>query len=250
MLSLQVNKKPICYIQNNNDKNVGEIHLIDKKDNKVNCFTEMEITDGHKFVHIPNQNNDRDVIYVAGQSGSGKSYYIKQYTLQYIKMYPKRPIYLFSYLKEDETLDSVKKIQRINIYDNDFMRSNLTSDDFKDCLVIYDDIDCIPNKKLKEKVMNLLQQCLQIGRHSGTNVCYACHQVCNGHETKSILNECTSITFFPLSMGNKKLSNLLDDYFGFDKEQIQKVKDIDSRACTIFKCYPKIVMAEHDIYIL
>jgi len=159
-------------------------------------------------------------------------------------------IFLFSYLEKDKTLDAVKKIQRVNIHDPEFINSELTAQDFKDCCVIMDDMDCEANKKVRLKVMNLVQQMLQIGRHLGTTVLFLCHEVCNGTETKMTLNESHSITIFVKTLGNKKLKYLLDNYLGMDKEQMQKVKNIDSRAVTIFKSYSKVIFDEKDIFIL
>lgn len=243
---------PICAVQDSKGKEVAQLYLHDKKKHKdaKNTFTELTISDDHKIIQIPNLNKERDVIYVAGMSGSGKSYYIKEYVLQYIKQYPKRPIFLFSYLSEDETLDKVKKIQRVDINNADFMNTKVSSSDFKNSLVIFDDIDCIANKKLKEKVMNLLQQLLQIARHDFTTVAFACHEIRNGHETKSVLNECHSITMFPATMGTKKLRDFLEDFFGMDKTEIERFRNIDSRAVTIIKSYPKVIFGEHEIYIL
>lgn len=251
MLSFDNNEsaKPICIIKKE-EKQVGEVFLYEKKKNVTNGFEELELQDGYLFQQAVNTQRERDCLYVAGMSGSGKSYYIREYVKQYIKHFPKRDILLFSFLKEDKTLDEIKKIQRIDIYQSDFMKEDLKSEDFKDCLVIFDDIDCIPDKHLKNKLLNLLQQILQIGRHDGCTVCFACHEVCNGHETKAVLNECHSITIFLKTMGNKKLKYLLDNYFGFDNEQVERLRSIDSRWITIFKTYPRVIMAEETIFVM
>jgi hypothetical protein len=111
MLSLknEENKKPILFVKNKDNKKVGEVILFDKKNEKVDGFNELEIEDSHHFQLIPDLNKKRDCIYVAAQSGAGKSYFCTQYLKEYIKMHPKNPIYLFSYLEEDETIDEIKK---------------------------------------------------------------------------------------------------------------------------------------------
>jgi hypothetical protein len=254
MLSLikQENAKPVCIIKNKDDKKVKEIFLYEKKKNVVDGFSEMELENEFQFQQIPNQDKERDVLYVAGASGSGKSHYIKQFVKQYIKMYPKRDLFLFSFLNEDKTLDEIKKIQRIDIYNPEFLSSDIKSEDFKDSLVILDDCDAIPERKVKAKVMNLVNQMLQLGRHDNITICWACHEVCNAHETKVILSESHSLTIFPLVMGNAKLFYLLHNYYGMDKAQIEKFKNVaeDTRAITVFRTYPKIVMSERKIYIL
>ena len=86
-------------------------------------------------------NKKRDCIYVAAQSGAGKSYFCTQYLKEYIKMHPKNPIYLFSYLDEDETIDEIKKINRFDIHDKEFMDEELDPKDFKDSCIVLDDIE-------------------------------------------------------------------------------------------------------------
>jgi predicted AAA+ superfamily ATPase len=114
MLSLKSNdksKKPICIIKSDKKK-TGEVFLYDKINKNEDGFDEMELKDNFTFQLIPNKNNQRDVLYIAGASGSGKSYYCKEYLKEYISLFPNNPIYLFSYLDLDETIDEVKKIKR------------------------------------------------------------------------------------------------------------------------------------------
>ena len=43
---------------------------------------------------------------------------------------------------------------------------------------------------------------------------------------------------------------LLDQYLGLDKEQIKRIKKLDSRWVTIMKSYPMIVLSEKEAYVL
>jgi len=250
MLSFQKSEDIICAVKDKNDKIIKYVYLHDNEKDGDDNFEELSLSNGFTFQQIPNKNKERDCIYVAGMAGSGKSYYMMQFVKEYIKVYPKRNIYLFSYKNEDKSLDSIKKIERIDINDKDFLNEELTYEDFKSSLVIMDDVDCVPNKKLKTKILNLVNQLLQIGRSYEITVCWACHEVLNSHETKIILSECHSLTIFPRTMGNRKLKYLLEEYFGFDKQQIQKINSLKSRWTTIYKTYPKVIMSQHDIYVL
>ena len=78
--------------------------------------------------------NSRQILYISGQSGSGKSYYTKSYVEEYIKLYPNNLIFLFSVLEEDETLDAIKKIKRVKLND-DFYNTMFSIDDFKNCFI-------------------------------------------------------------------------------------------------------------------
>eukprot|EP01041_Mallomonas_annulata_P017149 gene17149-35494_t len=146
------NKKldKICIVKRN-DKEIETVYLSDKKDESESGFLEMELDAEFKFQLVPNTKRERNILFVAGSSGSGKSFYCKQYLYEWIKLYPKRPIYMFSYLDEDSTLDEIKKIERININDADFLKEEIHASEFKDSCCIFDDIDTIPNKKIREK---------------------------------------------------------------------------------------------------
>jgi hypothetical protein len=145
----------------------------------------------------------------------------------------------------------VKKIQRIDIYDKDFLNEDLDPEEFANSIVVMDDCDCIDDKKLKNKILAFFKKlCFIIGRHHKITVCWLAHDVVSGHETKSILNECTSITIFPKGLGSKKIHYLLASYFGLSKEEVERIKKLETRSVTIIKTYPKCVVSDHDIFIL
>jgi chromosomal replication initiation ATPase DnaA len=131
-------------------------------------------------------------LFVAGESGAGKSRFIREYAKLYNKMFPKNQIYLISYLDKDETLDEFKKIIRINAFQEDFLNECLDfklEEEFPNSLVIFDDIDSIVNKKTKEKVYGLMNKMLRLGRHHGISVAYSGHELYASFEIKAVLNE-------------------------------------------------------------
>jgi hypothetical protein len=202
-----------------------------------------------KFQQIPNVSQERDVLYITAPSGSGKSYYCREYIKVYHRMYPKRDIYIISSLEKDETLDALKYLKRIKIKSEQFLETELDCEDFKNSLVVFDDVDVLSNKIIKKKVMLLLNNLLETGRHTYTSVIYTTHIANAGLETKRILSECHSLTVFPLTMGNNSLKYLLESTFGFDKKEIQQVKNITGRWITIFKTYPTVLMTENECWI-
>ena len=111
-------------------------------------MTEIKVNDNEIVQMIPNINKERFVSLVSGQSGSGKSFFINKMAEEYYIMYgSKRPIYLFSLLTEDKSL-TCKHIKRIRL-DDKFINIDLTLDDLKRSLLIFDDIDTIKNKAIK-----------------------------------------------------------------------------------------------------
>ena len=200
--------------------------------------------------HTANKKTERSILYVTGQSGSGKSYYTKDYATNYQKMYPKNEVYLISAVQDVSTIDKIKKLRKIDIFKPVFSEVEIPLEEFKDSLVIFDDVDSISNKNLRKKVWSVMSNILTMGRHYNISAIITFHVATSGNETKLILNESQSITIFPSASGGRTLKYLLDSYLGLDKKQIERIKQLDSRWVTIVKSYPKTVLYDKGAYIL
>ncbi|MFM7982185.1 MAG: hypothetical protein ACKPKO_22985, partial [Candidatus Fonsibacter sp.] len=104
-------------------------------------------------------------------------------------------------------------------------------------------------KKIREAVYNILNQILEIGRHFKIHCIVTNHLPTNGKDTRRILNEAHTITYFPHSAGGK-IKYLLEGYVGLDRKQIAYMKRQRSRACTIFKNYPQCYLLQNEIVLL
>ena len=209
----------------------------------------IELKGDLKFQPVPS-NSERDVIYVSGMSGSGKSFYTSEYLKQYHKRWPKREVFLFSSIDEDKCLDSLKFVKRVDIKKPAFLEMTLEAKDFPDCAVVFDDCDVLTNKAIKKHVFLILDSLLQTGRHFHSTVIFTSHCACNGLQTKIVLNEASSITIFPKTSGNKALRYLADTYLGLDKHQTADLKKISGRWITIIRAYPRCALTEKTAYLL
>jgi hypothetical protein len=236
----------IAKIKDNKKKN--KFIYLDEKSEATNNYKEIKIKDG-EIQYIPDSNQNRFISYIVGASGSGKSYFASKLAEEYRILYPKNPIYLLSYLTDDSSIDRVKGIKRILLND-DFLEETIECDDLKNCLTIWDDVDCITDKKMKLKLKELLTKILNTGRHTHTSLIYLSHIACNGVETKGILNEAHSITFFNATLGGRTKSYLLNQYLGLNKKQIEAIDNIEGRAITILKSYPMVMIAEKEIQLI
>ena len=97
-------------------------------------------------------------MYITGPSGSGKSTYTRTYLEQWKKKHKDKDIYMFSSLPEDESLDAIKP-QRIKL-DASIHEDPIDVEDLKDSVVIFDDIDVISDKKVRDAVYNILNKVL------------------------------------------------------------------------------------------
>lgn len=242
---------PVALITFEGDKKKNKTLSIEQDKSNVETYLkELKLTKPkEKIQHIPNKKTERQILYITGASGSGKSFYTKLYCDQYKKLFPKNDIYLVSSINEDSSIDKVKGLKRIKL-SNELLTTDLQSADFKDSMVIFDDTDCITNKIMRMKVNGILNMLLETGRHTNTSVIYTSHLATNGLDTKRILNEAHSVTIFPHSLGGRSLKYLLENYFGLDRHQIKKIKTLPSRWVTLIKSFPMVVLSEKEAYVL
>ena len=216
----------------------------DINDNDATDFKHLKIANESKFQHVPDTTKEREIIYITGPSGSGKSTYTRMFLEEYKKKYKDREIYMFSSLNEDPSLDKIKP-KRLKI-DDSLWKAPLEAEDLKDSVCIFDDIDVISERKIKEAVYNILNKVLEIGRHFNITCIITNHLPTNGRDTRRILNEAHAYVYFPHSAGGK-IKYLLQEYLDIDKKMIKYFKKCNSRWCCIFKNFPQAYMLEHEI---
>jgi hypothetical protein len=251
-MNFEQSGKQFAIIKNKKDKKNNKVIYNEYDDKNIKSyFGELHLTDPDEYFELyPDTKGNRRVAYCCGQSGAGKSYWARQYLENYHNLYPKNKIYIFSAITEDETLDKLKYLKRIKL-DDKFLNFDLSDVKlFQDTLTIFDDCDTITNKYIHEKVYTVLNLLLETGRHANASVIYTNHLCTDGRTTRRILSECHTLTYFPQVLGGRSKKYLLMDYLGLSKEEMKKLKNIKSRAITICKLYPKICLAEKDIFIL
>ena len=185
-------------------------------------------------------------MYVVGASGSGKSYWTTQFVKQYKTTNKNKKVYLISPILDDKNINSLKPA-RLNPESQAFVEDPPEVEDFKNSLLICDDIEAYSNKKTILRIMNLINSILTTGRHFNISLLFLVHNATQGNMTKLLLLESQGLILFPSNMTGKSSKYLLDTYLGLDKEQIKKIKKMKSRAITIMKTYPMILVAENEI---
>ena len=97
--------------------------------------------------------------------------------------------------------------------------------------------------------MAIVNNILQIGRHFNVSICFTTHSPCAGNETKILLSEANIITIFAKTTGNRALKYLLDNYLGLDKKQIDRIKKLNSRAVSIIRGFPMVIVSEKSVFL-
>jgi hypothetical protein len=226
-----------------------------KKQN-IKTFKKYELneddTDNYKFQQIPfvTKSDPRNCLYLTARSGAGKSYYAKEWIDEFRKLHPKFEIYLFSSLANDSgSLDKIKGLHRVKL-NKEFVNETFdVEQDFKDCLVIFDDVDDVKDKAVKAQLENIEHMILQNGRHTRTFFIRTSHMACNGAQTKRILNESHTVTLYPNAVGDKPLRYVLNGYVGMTNKEVDAIKKLgnNSRWITFYKLCPIVIMTENAI---
>ena len=234
---------PDKFIGSGEAKEVYEKIVKESKSDKV-----IELDDSGMFELLPSPDpKRREVWYIAGQSGSGKSYIAKGLAHYYHKLHPERGVYLVSKLNEDSTLDALKFLKRINI--QSFVDDYPDLEEFKDCMVIFDDYDTLTGDA--EKVITKIVDDLAImGRHTNTTMLCLSHYLTNYKKTRLLLNEATHIVVYPLSTSYHALRYLLKNYVGVDEEDLKRQRKLGSRWLAYAKGFPQFMISQKNAEIL
>lgn len=245
------NLRPIAIIKGDDKKYNNKFLYLDDSDKTGE--TKFEVPFCCKFNLIPSADeNKRNIWYIAGASGSGKSYIAKQIAENYHKMYPERPIYIISKLLEDDTLDSMKA-KPIRLDHSDFVDNPPDINKLSNSLVIFDDYDTIDGAEGKA-VQTLIEDIAIMGRghndHQG-NISMMClsHYLSNYKKTRLILNEADHYILYPQATSANAMYYLLKTYLGMEREDMKRLKKL-GRWVAIHKNYPQYMISQYTAELL
>ena len=103
--------------------------------------------------------------------------------------------------------------------DDRMVTEPIRAEDLKDSLCLFDDIDGLPNKKIKEAICQILNEILQIGRHHRISCIVTNHVPTNFQWTRIILTESHIVVYFPAAATNK-VKSMLQTYVDLEPEQV------------------------------
>jgi len=244
------NIKPISIIKGD-ERNPSFNKFLCLKETKEETITKEQaekiLTPDLMYQVLPPVNaQDRSIWYIAGASGSGKSYQAKIIISNYKKLFPDRPVFLISKLTSDETLDSLKYIQRVDLVE--FCQQPFDVEDTEPCLIIFDDFETLEKKQL-QVVLDAINDISILGRHKTISMIYISHHLTNYKSTKLILNESHNIIVFPQNTSFLQLKYLLENYGNMDPNEIKKLRKLGRWVC-IYTQYPNYVISQSSAYLL
>lgn len=249
--------KPIAIVKGNKKSpHYNKFLYLDQDDKRCSKTNIIKIPEENYFEILPDTNKDtRNCFYIAGPSGAGKSYMAKQIATNYHKLYPDRRIFIISHLDQDDTLDEMDFIHRL---DNEKLcEADPNVNDFCDCLFICDDYEAIPGK-VGKWILNFIEQLLIMGRCHSKNekdrqgnisVIIINHHLTNYKKTRLMLMESDKFLFYPQSTSYQQLQYVLKTHLGMEKDDVKALRKL-GRWVYCSKTYPQYLMSAHECKIL
>jgi hypothetical protein len=244
MPSLLLSKKPagnvLAVVQGG--RNAGMLVCVSDEPGR----SHIDLHDGFLTFEPPHDPKQRFILATMASSGAGKSTQIALCAQRYHTLYPRRPIVLMSRLDEDETLDQLPYIRRINV--NSLLDNPFDLKELQDCLLIIDDVEGLPIQ-LEKAVQQVLELVLTQGRHTNTSLLYSAHNLTSGNKTRTLLNEAHAYLVFPHATSMMQLKYLLERYAGLDRKEIAAIRKLPSRWVCITRRYPTAIFGEHEAFL-
>jgi hypothetical protein len=226
--------------------------MVDSKQRSIVPTRDVVLPEGEFFALEPsNLKKGRDVIMVGGKSGSGKSHTARNFAQRYHILWPKRTIFLISYLRHDDTLDALPFLERLDPT-QDFKDKPPPLDMFTDTLTIFDDIEGF--QRDNPEIHDLLQQTIDMiattGRHNQSSLLVASHLLTDYKRTRLFLGEAHKFVLFPNGCSMKQMTNLLGLYGGCDTDELRRIRKLPSRWIALCTTFPSLVLYESGCYLL
>jgi hypothetical protein len=170
--------QPIAIIHSKTSPRDGTSLMLDTSQRCTVPTRDVILPEGEFFALEPtNMEKHRDVIMVGGKSGSGKSHTAKNFAIRYHLLWPTRPIRLVSFLKEDDTLDALKYIERMDSQKFKEESECMDLKKYEKSLTIFDDIEGFErdDPDLHGKIQQVIDMIATTGRHTASSLLVASH---------------------------------------------------------------------------
>lgn len=204
------------------------------------------------YINDFNTTKQTQRIYVCGESGVGKTTFLLKYLTEFHKKYPKSKILFFSSKMEDENIDKLNYVERVQI-DEDILTNPYTLAEIaetKPCLTIFDDIEDFQTKKITKEIDRLLNEILRNGRSYGIYCIYTHHQPSDYKATRNLIFEATHCVIFPKRAGKDAYNYFLESKMNLRKKLVEKINGLKSNFVCIKKNIPKCIIADKYIILV
>lgn len=235
--------------------------LADQQSADQAVCNEIVLQEGHAFP-LPlckpwkeGEKRFRSVVYISAPCNAGKSTFIAKYVRLWVaerkKLGQPHRILLFSRVSGDHALKGLR-IEQIKLDDELLAKPIDVATELKDCMVVFDDIDSIVDKKMREYLWALRDDVMTVGSHSGIYVINTSHAITNWKSTRSSLKEANLVVLFPFCE-RAKVQDYLEKNVGLQRPHRQFILNQAakvSRWVALSTNYPNHVIYEGGVKLL
>ena len=218
-------------------------------------LTKMRLNNDNDFFmpYIPNYEiKEPELIYISGSTGCGKTIFCRNYVITFLKKYPKSKVLLFSSKTKDDNLDDLP-ITRVNI-DEDILINQISLSEIeamsKPVLVIFDDIQDFPSKKINIEIARLRDEILRNGRDRSIYGLFVYHDPTDYHNTKTMIKECNKMVIFPRRAGVGIYDRLMTTYLKIPLKMQNVITKLKSKFVMINRNVPRYILTDKYIILI
>jgi hypothetical protein len=178
----------------------------------------------------------------AATSGAGKSTFVGKYIAAFNEEVP-LPTLLISAIPEDKALDDkIEDLTRVTpaaLVEETAETGEISVEDFKNHILLFDDVDAIPNRGEKQLALRIRDDALLTARHFNIPlVATTTHRLYAGAAGLTPLLEANQVVIFPRS-DPVNLARLAEVYLGIARAEIPKIAALPTRALFFNKSPPR-----------
>lgn len=199
-----------------------------------------------RMVVLPNK-DEPERVFVAGASGSGKSYFAASYMREYLELFPERRVILFSTHQNERAYEQLEHTA-VELGDS-FLETPLTLDNLAGSLCVFDDCDALQSRPLAKAVEAVNLDLINNGRKYDIHVMTLSHVLMGYAKTRCQLIEASRVVFFP--GGNDYHSRRwMKVYGGLNEHWQSKILGEPSRWICVDMRMPKSYVTETAVVIV
>jgi len=198
--------------------------------------------------------NKRSVVYIAGPSGSGKSTFAA--SLLKIYCYPRVMYFGRGTENLDPAYENCSEIECIDINSPDFVvaMENLKLESIEPgSVLIFDDVLSVMDTTVKDVLIKLMVDAMEIGRKLNLNVIITSHVVIPIEQkfARKLLPEIQDLVVFPGFAGRSNINYVLTKHIQLEPSQVRRILDTKtSRWVLVHTTVPMYVLTEKEAYML
>lgn len=190
-------------------------------------------------------------VFIAGQSLCGKSYFAHMLAKDYNKLFPKNKVAFVSWVKDDSSLNDkkIKNFCQLDI-DEKIIHDPLTLEEMHNKLVIFDDVEALSDKNVKNELFDFRNKCINAGRHEQVDVIVCRQNLLDAHKTRDILNGVFQVVIFPHSASRYQARQWMERYLMLPKRIIDKILNVPSRWVLLNTAHPMYALHSKGAFML